>query len=501
RVPIPPFMFVLAFGCIMLTVILLRDFFNYLGKALNSHFGARFWVSLLVITALLVTGMILWMQTSLWDFSPLTVGIIGVIAAIIFLFSGMPVAFGLLLVGFLGLVHLRGFDAGFNVLGTVLFRYTANYIWVVIPFFMLMGYIAFYARLSEDLYRTAYKWIGHQPGGLAMATVGACAVFAAVVADNIAGAVSIGAAALPEMKKYGYDPRLATGCVCAGGTIGVLIPPSIGFIIYGVITEQSIGKLFIAGILPGILLALIFMILIYTQCRINPKFGPRGPSTGFVEKLTSLKFTWSIMLLIVLVIGGIYAGIFTPSEAGAIGVTGILLIVTAMRRFNRRLLVRALLETGKISSMALLILVCTSIFGYFLAASKLPMLMAEFVAGLAVHRLIIFVAILVVYAILGAIMPAIPMLILTIPIFLPIFIALDFNLIWVGVMLVIMMQMACITPPYGITCFAIRGVAKDIPLGTIFQGVLPYVAGMAACIGILMAFPIIATFLPSALAG
>lgn len=420
---------------------------------------------------------------------------------LLFLFFGMPVGFTLAMVALLGMAYVRGPEAGFTVIGTELYRNTAQYSWAVLPLFMLMGFFCFFAAMSKDLYLTAYKWLGHLPGGIAMATVGACTVFGAVVGDNLTGTVTMGTISLPEMKRYKYDTRLAVGCVCSGGTIGTLIPPSIGFILYGVLAEQSIGQLFIAGIFPGLLCAALFMVYIYLSCRLNPKLGPRGEITGFREKLISLKLTWPILVLFMLVIGGIYGGLFTPGEGGAIGACGALIVALSMRRMSWERFIATLLETGRMTAMCFIILGGAMMFGYVLAATRLPIEVADFVTGFNLPPLGTLIAILSVLVILGCVMPAIPMIIITVPIFFPTVMTLGYDPIWFGVIMVLMLNIASITPPYGINIFALKGVAKDVSIGTMFRGVIPFVLCGLLCVAIIIAFPQIATWLPYALRG
>jgi tripartite ATP-independent transporter DctM subunit len=408
----------------------------------------------------------------------------------------MPVGFSLALVGFLGLGYLRNMDIGLRFLGTIPYTTTASFTFCVIPLFVLMGTFCYYSAISRDLYNSAYSWVGHYPGGIAMATITGCAGFAALCGDSLTTAVTMGTVSLPEMKRFKYDPALATGSVAAGGTIGILIPPSIGFILYGLLTNQSIGALFIAGILPGLLLTFLFIIYIYIRCHRNPDMGPAGIGVTFKEKLISLKGIWSMVVLFALVIGGIYMGLFTPTEAGAIGAFGALVIGLLQKRFSWETFSASLLDAGKITAMVFIILIGADIFSYFLAVSKLPFQLADFVGSLPLPRLLLLIIILFIYLVLGCLMPALAMIILTLPIFYPIVDALGFEPIWFGVIMVIMLEMAVITPPIGINVFAVSGVAKDVPMSTIFRGILPFFLVMIVCLAILIAFPQLATILP-----
>jgi C4-dicarboxylate transporter DctM subunit len=366
----------------------------------------------------------------------------------------------------------------------------------VIPLFVLMGEFCFYSGLGKELYDTAYKWIGQQPGGLAMGTIAGCAGFASVCGDSMATAVTMGTVALPEMRRYRYDSGLATGSVAAGGTLGVLIPPSLAFILYALLTDQSIALLFIAGIIPGILLSLLFMFSIYIRSRRNPSLGPPGPKTTIREKIDSVKGLWATLALFVLVIGGMYVGIFTPTEGGSIGAFGSLVIGLVRRRLNWQGVTSSFVDGGKISAICISILIGAEIFGPFLSTSKLPMELANFVIRISIFPLVVLIAILIIYLFLGCIVPAIPMLILTVPIFYPVITAMGYDPIWFGVIMVLMFEMAVITPPMGINVLALQSVAGDVPVSKMFRGILPFLIMMWICVAILIAFPDIALILP-----
>jgi len=381
-------------------------------------------------------------------------------------------------------------------LGAAPYRTAAAYTMSVIPLFVLMGNLSFYAGVSEDLYSTTYKLFGHLPGGLAMATTAGCAGFAATCGSSVATAVTMGSIAIPEMKKYKYAPSLAAGSLAAGGTLGILIPPSIGFIIYSMLTDESIGKLFIAGVLPGILLTFLFVLTIYINVRRDLTLGPPGPRFSLREKIASFKGIWSALSLFILVIGGLYGGIFTPTEAGGIGACGAFLLIAVRGKLTFQNLTNVLMETGKITAMCFIILTGASVFGYFMAVTRIPNALADLAVGLPFPPILIIIFILIIYLALGCVMDSIAMIVLTVPIFYPVVIKLGYDPIWFGVIMVIVMEMALITPPVGMNVFAIAGVATEIPLYTIFKGVLPFLAAMVICVAFLMAFPQIATFLP-----
>ena len=429
--------------------------------------------------------------------SPMIVALIGFIVIILLLLLNTPVAVAMGVVGVVGFGYLVGWSESLSILKTVPYLSLAAYGMSVIPLFLLMGSFCFYAGISQQLYHTVYKWLGQFRGGLAMATVGACASFAAVSGSSMATAGAMGTVALPEMKKYKYAASLATGCIAAGGTMGILIPPSITLIVYGLLTEQSIGKLFLAGIIPGILEALFYIITISILCKRNPVLGPPGEKTSFEEKVVSLKGTWPVLGLFLLVMGGIYMGVFSPTEAGAIGAFGAFVFALAKRQLGRKNLSSALLETGKNTAMLLMIIVGASIFGYFLSVSRLPFELSQIVAGLAVSRYIIFAAVLAVYLFLGCFMLPMPLVIVTIPIIFPLVLSLGFDPIWFGIIVVRICEIGQITPPVGLNIFVIRGVAKDVPIGTIYRGVIPFVITDIFHLAMLVAFPQLSLFLPN----
>jgi C4-dicarboxylate transporter DctM subunit len=428
--------------------------------------------------------------------SPFIVGIIGIIVLVLVLLSGIPVAFGMILVGFVGVSYLLTWEAGLFIIGTVLWDTFTSYTLLVIPLFVLMGQIAFHSGISGRIYNTAYKWLGHQPGGVAMATIGGCAGFAAICGSSPATAATMGTVALPEMRKYHYDLALATGTVAAGGTLGILIPPSVVLIIYGIMAEESIGKLFVAGILPGILLTLLFLIILYIKCRRNPHLGPAGPKTTFKEKLASLPGTIEMLLLFGLVIGGLLVGWFTPTEAGGAGSAGALLIALARKGLPWSAFKTAIMDTMRMACMILFIIGGAIVFGRFLTLSRIPLELANWVTSLPAPPLTILLIIFFVYFLGGCFMDALSFLIITIPIFLPVVKSLGYDPIWFGVVMVVLLETGAVTPPVGMNVYVIKGIATDVPLETIFKGILPFVLMMVVCIAILIIFPQIALFLP-----
>ena len=365
--------------------------------------------------------------------------------------------------------------------------------------FVWMGYIAYYSGVGTSMYKFAYRVIGHWRGGLAIATQAACAIFGAVCGSNTATAATMGTIALPEMKKYGYGQSLSTASIAAGGALGVLIPPSVIFIVYGNCTGISIGKLFISGIIPGILLMLLYMLAIYITVRINPSAGPPGPRFGLREKLDSLKDgILEVVLTFLISLGGLFRGWITPTEAGSVGAASILLITVLRRRLSWKNFKKTLSDTVRTTSMIMLIVAGAVIFGRFMAVSRLPFAMADWAAELALPPFAVMAVILFIYFILGCIIDALALVLLTVPIFYPVAVnVLGYDPVWFGVIVVLVVAMGVITPPVGMNVFIIKGVAPEVKLETIFKGVWPFLIAIVVCIIILTAFPALATFLPN----
>ena len=424
------------------------------------------------------------------------VGLTGVIIAVVLmLFFRMWIGLAMAFVGSAGILYLQGFKQTFGVMGTVPYETVAYYPMAALPLFVLMGVIVGNTSIGEDLYYAVYKWVGALRGGLASATVLACAVFASVTGSSATGTVLMGKVALPQMRKYKYDDAMASGCIASAGTMGILIPPSMGFILYGLLTEQSIGKLFMAGFLPGILLTLLMILAIIIITAFRPEAGPAGPKSTFKEKVISLKKVWHVMLLFLLVLGGIYGGIFTPTEAGAIGAFGALVIVIATRQLNRRVFSDILKEATTTSAMIFLVVVGAFIFMKFLGLSKLPFALVKIIEQLQVSKYVIFTGIIILYIILGMFLEVYSAVTFTIPIIYPVIVALGFDPIWFGVIVVLVIEMGLVTPPVGMNVFILNGIT-GIPLETIFRGIVPFFIAMIVCVILLSVFPEIALFLP-----
>jgi C4-dicarboxylate transporter DctM subunit len=425
------------------------------------------------------------------------IGVLGILLMFVLLAMGMYIGIAMSLVGLLGLCFLVGWPAGSSILGITPLAEGSSYTLSVIPLFVLMGQFAFRSGISSDIFKSVYAWLGHFRGGLAMATIMACSGFAAICGSSLATGATMGMVAIPEMDKYNYDPRLSTGCIAAGGTLGILIPPSIGFVLYGILTEQSIGKLFMAGIIPGVLLSALFLFVVYIQCRLNPKLGPRGPATSVMTKIKSLRGIWGMLTLFVIVIGGIYFGIFTPTEAAGVGAFGAFIFALLRKRLTWSVFVECLMETGRTTALIFLIIIGANIFSSFLGISRIPMELADFIAGLHMPRLLILALIILIYVALGCVMDCYAIMILTVPIIFPVIQAMQFDPIWFGVLMVIVLEIGLITPPVGLNVFVLKTAAPMVPLGTIFKGIWPFMIAAIAAIFMITFFPEIATYLPN----
>ncbi|MBW1672353.1 MAG: TRAP transporter large permease [Deltaproteobacteria bacterium] len=429
--------------------------------------------------------------------SSIAAGILGIVLLLILFLLRMPVSFAMAFVGFVGFAYLSGPGPAMSLLAQDIYHTFSSYPLSVIPMFILMGTFAFASGISQRLYKTTYTWVGQLRGGLTMATVFACAGFGAICGSSTATAATMGKIALPEMKKYNYDDALSTGTVAAAGSLGILIPPSTIFIVYGILTEGSIGKLFIAGVLPGILLSLFFAATVVILCQRNPAIGPPGVPTSWKEKLRALTGIIETIILFLLTIGGLFLGWFSPTQAGAIGAAGALIIGLARRQLSWQKFIEAGKEGLRTACMVIFIITGAVVFGHFMAVSTIPFMLADWLAELPIHPIAVMGVIIFIYFIGGFFMDSMALIVVTIPIFFPVVMELGFDPIWFGVIIVLVAEMGVITPPVGVNVFVIKGIAPDVPLETIFKGIFPFLAALVIVTIILVVFPQIATFLPS----
>jgi len=423
------------------------------------------------------------------------VGGIGALLAVLFLL-GMPVGFAMGMVGFVGFCLIISVKAGLNMVSEVTWSIFSKYGLTVIPLFIFMGQIAFYSGVNEKLYRAAYRWVGQIRGGIAMATVMACAAFSAICGSNAATAATMTTVALPEMRKYRYHPQLSTGAVACGSTLGVVIPPSVVLIVIGLSTEQSIARLFYGGIGAGVLLAVLLTLSVSLICRIHPQWGPVGPAATLKEKIKSLSGAGEMLALFLLVMLGLYFGVFTPTEAGAAGSFLAVIISTAQGKLNWNGFIHAVSDTLRISAMVIMIVAGAMIFGRFLAVTRIPFDIAAWVVTLPVSKTVIMAIIFGIYIIGGAVMDALALLLITLPIFFPVAMELGYDPIWFGVTITVVTTLGAVTPPVGATTYVVGGMAKDIPLEAVFKGVTYFLPAYLLCVICLMLFPQIVTFLP-----
>lgn len=430
--------------------------------------------------------------------APELVGLLGMVGLITLLVLKMPVGIALMLISLFGTTLIRGWDVAFAQLGRTPFDTASSYTLSVIPLFILMGMLLSYTGMGKDLYRAVDSWIGHLRGGLAMATIGTAAVFSAISGSLNATTATVSKITLPEMKKYNYKPSLSTACVAAGGTLGILIPPSVILILYGIQTREPIGELLIAGIIPGIIQMIIFLLIVALLVRKDPSLAPVRTEQGSTrEKFQTIKSVWPFLALFLISIGGIYVGVFTPTEAAGVGAMGAMFFSFLARRLTWSRLKLAFNESVKLTAYIFLILIGATLFSQFLTISRLPVELTNLVSRLELNSYVILIAILVALLLLGCFIEGLSLIVLTIPIIYPIILELGFNGVWFGIIMVMAINIGSLTPPLGISIFVIKGVATDIPVQTIFKGAIPMIAGMIICVLILIVFPSIVTVLPS----
>lgn len=428
------------------------------------------------------------------------VGIAGIVILLLILFFlGMPVGFAMGIVGFVGFCLVISLKAGMNMVSAVLWETFAKYGLTVIPLFIFMGQVAFYSGVNEKLYRAAYKWVGQVRGGIAMATVMACAAFAAICGSNAATAATMTTVALPQMKKYNYEPMLSTGAIACGSTLGVVIPPSVVLIVIGLSTEQSIAELFYGGIGAGVLLAVLLMVSVYIVCCIFPGWGPVGPAAKMADKFRSLAGALEMIILFLLVMLGLYFGFFTPTEAGAVGSLFAVLIGVVQRSLSWQGFVSAVNDTLRVSCMVIVIVAGAMVFGRFLAVTRIPFDIASWVVALPVPNVVIMAIIFFIYIVGGAVMDALALLLITIPIFFPVAVKLGYDPVWFGVTITVITTLGAVTPPVGATTYVVAGMARDIAIKDVFKGVAFFLPAYILCILVLMLIPQIVTFLPGLL--
>ncbi|GEO84771.1 MULTISPECIES: TRAP transporter large permease [Alphaproteobacteria] len=429
------------------------------------------------------------------------IGVAGLAVLFVLLALRVPVAFAMFLVGLGGMAILNDLPSALSLLASESFSVASSAELIIIPMFILMGNVATESGMSRKLYDSAYAWIGSIRGGLASATILGCAGFAALSGSSVASALTMGRVSLSQMNRFGYSHRLSTGAVAAGGTLGILIPPSTGFVIYAILTRESIGRLFMAGILPGIMLVALFVLTIWLIAIFRPADAPAGERTTWRQKWQATIGAAPITLIVILTIGGIYLGVFSPVEAAAVGAGLSVLFGFTLGEMTVSKLASAVMDTVATSSTVLLILIAASVMGPFLALSHIPAAVGDFLTGLDIGRYGVLMLILLSYLVLGCFLEGFAMLVLTMPIFFPVIVSLGFDPIWFGVVVVLTLEMGLITPPVGINVFIVKSVARDVALIDIFRGVFPFLLAMLAAVALLILFPSIALLIPQTMFG
>ncbi len=432
--------------------------------------------------------------------SSFNIGLLSILFIFILLFLRMPVAYVMLVVGMSGITYLTTPKAMFTLSSMTIYNTFASYSLIVVPLFVWMGYIAYHSGLSGRIYDATYKVMGSMKAGLAMATIGACTAFGAICGSTTATAATMSAVALPEMKKYNYSRSLSTATIASAAILGVMIPPSVIFILYGISAQESIRRLFLAGILPGLLLMFLFMLVAYLQAVRNPALAPAGPQVSWPDKIKAvLSGGVEVIIIFVVVMGGLYIGWFTPTEAGGVGAFATLVVALVRRKLNWQGFVNSLTDSVRISAMIMFLVAAAAIYGRFLAITGLPGGLARWAVELPLPPVAILAVVMVIYLVLGCFIDALALILLTVPIFYPVAVQLGFDPIWFGVIIVLALGMGCITPPVGANVYVVAGVDRETPVMEIFRGVWPYLFAIMLCVVILTAFPQIALFLPSLL--
>ena len=490
-----PFIWFAVFGCVLLFLAMLSHLLDQLAAIIRGGgMGSAF---LMLGIGLLGVALSVWVAVErLPGISAPAQGVIGMVYMFTMFFLGMPVAFALMGTSLVFIASLRGLTAALNLFGTSWFSTCSSYTWAPLMFFLLMGFLCFYSRFGEDLYRTARNWCGHFRGGLAIASVCACTALGAVVGDALVGCIAMMTIALPEMRRHGYDDKLAIGTLACSGGIGSLIPPSSNFIIYGVLAEQSIADLFIAGVFPGLVCMACFIVVIMIMVWRNPELAPALPRVPMHERLVSLKTGLPIIIIFIVVIGGIYAGMFTATEGGGIGAFTTVFLALVMGRLSWSIVTSGLNDTGKTISMAFTVLGGAGVFSYFMTMSKIPMILAGVIASMNMPPMAVMFAIIVCMSLLGCFIPAIPLMLICVPIFLPLAALFGWNLIWFGVIINILVTMAGMTPPFGVSLFVAKELA-DVPLSLVYRSSIPFVLAFFLCLGFCIAFEPLSTWLPA----
>lgn len=497
-----PFALLVPFGCLLLCFMLFRDLLNNIAEGRRLNFGnGSWWVKYSTMFIVPFSAVIWTIISSHLRPDPLWVAIISLPVVFALIAMGMPISFSLFMGGLLFLPSTSGLHIALTMSARELFSTTGTANWAIMGLFTMMGFFIYRSRLGEDLFRMANHWLGFMPGGLAMATVGGSTAIAACAGGSMTSSIVMGTVAYPEMKKYRYSEKLSTGVICSGATLGPLIPPSIPLVFYGLLAKQSIGRLFIAALIPGMMLAVSFLITIFVWCKANPKAGQGLPPSSWRERLSSAVIVFPVLFLFCLVIGGIYAGIFTPTEAGGVAAFAAFAIALVMRRLTWKVMTDAIRDSALMTCAIMLMIAGGKVYSYFIISSGLGASIAEIITGYHLTPFMVTVIFLCIFLIMGCLMDIVAVILITIPILLPIADAVNLDLIWFGILMTIICNLGLITPPFGANLFILKMVNRDISLGTIFQGVFPFVISTLVLVIIILLFPSIVTWLPNLMKG
>jgi tripartite ATP-independent transporter DctM subunit len=496
NIPSAPFAGIIALGATAFWLLLFRDFLKIIVDARQKGISALRWAVMIAVPVIMAVLIGFFMQKGALHIDLGLLAVIGIAVFIVLMLGGVPLAITMVLTAIIFISNIRGSLTAFDMIGTDFYRTSGSYSFAVLPFFMLMGFFALHARFGEDLYNAGYKWLGHMRGGLSYATIGACTGFAAIVGDPIASVSTMGSAAYPQMKRYNYDDHLSSGSIVAGSSLGPIIPPSSAFILVGLLTGVPIGSMLISGIVPGLLMAALFCLVVYIWCRIYPNAGPTGEKSAWWPRFTSLKAGGPILVVFLVCIGGIYMGIFTPSRGGAVGAFAAFVIALFMRRYNWKNFTQALLDGGKNVSTVFFILIGAQEFTRFLAWCNLSNNMSNFINGLGMSPTVFMIVTLIFFTILGCFIDILPMILIGFPIFFPIATTLGINPIWFCLLLVVVTNLGGMTPPVGIIMFVFKNIRKEIPIASIYKGTIPFVFATVLAVIIVFLAPSLATWLP-----
>jgi tripartite ATP-independent transporter DctM subunit len=495
-IPSVPFALIIAIGAIALWLLILRDFLKIIVEAIQAGTSKYRWTIMVAVPIILAVLFVLLMQPDLWNIEMTLLAVIGIVVFLALMAAGMPLALTMILTAIIFIGNIRGSSTALDMIATDIYRSSGSYAFSVLPFFMLMGFFCLYARFGEDLYDAGYRWLGHMRGGLSYATIGACTGFAAIVGDPIASVSTMGSAAMPQMQKYKYDNQLSAGSIVGGSSLGPIIPPSSAFILVGLLTGVPIGSLLISGIIPGLVIAALFVILVYFWCRIRPQAGPIGEKSAWGPRFVSLKAGGPVLLVFLVCIGGIYTGIFTPTRGGAVGAFSAFVIALIMGRYRWSNFSQALLDGGKNVSTIFLILIGAQMFTRFLAWCNISGVITDFFTGLGMSSSVFMLVTLLFFFIMGCFIDILPMILIGFPIFFPIAMTMGIDPIWFCLLMVVVINLGGMTPPFGIIMFVLKGIRKDIPMDAIYKGTLPFVLATVVALVILFLIPALSTWLP-----